>query len=277
MRNINQLKAWEVIALIIVSSVIFLYIDTPIYRIVHLIPTYWGRVTCGFLFGCVLLGLYQLLAGTIETGHVTFGHGSIPCIFKNLGIGVFIGIIMISSTILSLMVFGCYTVEGFGFQGLSLLLSLEFYFIGACCEEIVFRGIILRFIGAKWNVVAALIISSVLFGILHCFNPGMTRMRRVGIILVGFMLGATYLYSGSIWMPLGIHWIWNTLEDTVFGSAVSGGSSDGSMIQAQFHGSDLMTGGSCGIEASVVTMIFTVIITIYFLLHSREKLRANIY
>ena len=275
MRNINQLKAWEVIALIIVSSAIFLYIDTPIYRIIHFVPTYWGRVICGLLLGGVLLGIYQLLAGTIETGHVTFGHGSIPRFFKNLGIGVFIGIIMISSTILSLMVFGYYTVEGFGFQGMSLLLSLEYYFIGACCEEIVFRGIILRFIGIRWNAVAALVISSVLFGILHCFNYGMTWMGIIGIILVGFLFGSMYLYSGSIWMPLGIHWIWNVLEDIVFGSAVSGVSSDGSMIQAQFHGSELMTGGSCGIEASVVTMVFAIIVTICFLLRSKEKLTAR--
>ena len=182
---------------------------------------------------------------------------------------------MISSTILSLMVFGYYTVEGFGFQGMSLLLSLEYYFIGACCEEIVFRGIILRFIGIRWNAVAALVISSVLFGILHCFNYGMTWMGIIGIILVGFLFGSMYLYSGSIWMPLGIHWIWNVLEDIVFGSAVSGVSSDGSMIQAQFHGSELMTGGSCGIEASVVTMVFAIIVTICFLLRSKEKLTAR--
>lgn len=275
MRNINQLKAWEVIALIIVSSAVFIFIDTPIYEIVHLIPTYWGRIICGLLLGGVLLGIYQLLASTIETGHVTLGHGSIPCIFKNLGIGVFIGIIIISSTILSLMVFGYYTVEGFGFQGMSLLLSLEYYFIGACCEEIIFRGIILRFIGIRWNAVAALVISSVLFGLLHINNHGMTWMGIAGIVLVGFLFGSMYLYSGSIWMPLGIHWIWNVLEDIVFGSAVSGVSSDGSMIQARFHGSDLMTGGSCGIEASVVTMVFAIIVTICFLLRSKEKLTAR--
>ena len=275
MRNIHQFKTWEVITLIIISSIMFFCVITPINEIVHLIPTYWGRVICGLLLGGVLLGIYQLLAGTIETGHVTFGHGSIPCIFKNLGIGVLVGIIMISSIILSLMVFGCYSVEGFRFQGMSLLLSLEFYFIGACCEEIIFRGIVLRFIGIRWNVVAALVISSVLFGLLHMNNHGMTWLGIIGIILIGFMLGSSYLYSGSIWMPLGIHWIWNVLEDTIFGSAVSGVSDSGSMIQAQFHGSDLMTGGSCGIEASVVTMVFAVIITAYFLLRSKEKLTAR--
>ena len=277
MRNIKQLKTWEVIVLIIISSAVFMYIDSPVFLIIHFIPTYWGRIICGFIFGGILLGIYQLLACTIETGHFTFGHCSVSSIFKNLGLGILIGTVCLSLTILSLMVFGCYTVEGFSFLGLSLLLSLASYFIGACCEEIIFRGIILRFIGIKWNVVAALVISSVLFGLLHSFNPGMTWMGVVGIIVVGFMLGATYMYSGSIWMPLGIHWIWNTLEDSVFGSAVSGGSSDGSMIQAQFHGSNIMTGGSCGIEASVVTIVFAVIITIYFLLRSREKLRANIY
>ena len=275
MRNINQLKAWEVVALITISSAVCIFIDTPIYRIIHFVPTYWGRVICGFLLGGVLLGVYQLFACTIVTGHFTLGHSPIPCIFKNLGIGVLIGIIMISSIILSLMVFGCYTVEGFGFQGMSLLLSLEYYFIGACCEEIIFRGIILRFIGIRWNVVAALVISSALFGLLHINNHGMTWMGIAGIVLVGFLFGSMYLYSGSIWMPLGIHWIWNVLEDIVFGSAVSGVSSDGSMIQARFHGSDLMTGGSCGIEASVVTMVFAIIVTICFLLQSKEKFIAH--
>lgn len=277
MRNIKQLKTWEVIVFIIISSAVFMYIDSPVFLIIHFIPTTLGRIICGFIFGGVLLGIYQLLACTIETGLFTLGHSSIPGIFKNLGLGILIGTVCISLTILSLMVFGCYTVEGFSFHGLSLLLSLASYFIGACCEEIVFRGIILRFIGIKWNSVAAFVISSVLFGLIHILNYGMTWMGIVGIIVVGFMFGATYLYSGSIWMPLGIHWIWNVLEDTIFGSAVSGHSADGSMIQAQFHGSDLMTGGSCGIEASVVTIVFAVIITIYFLLRSREKLRANIY
>lgn len=274
MRNIYQLKTWEVIIFIIITSAIFTYIDTPIYQLVYFIPTYWGRIICEFVLGGVLIGLYLLLASTIETGHVTLGHVSISYIFRNLSIGILIGIICICSIILSLMVFKCYTIERFSFPGMSLLLSLAFYFIGACCEEIVFRGIILRFIGIKWNTVAALVISSVLFGLIHIFNSGMTWMGIVGITLVGFMLGASYLYSGSIWMPLGIHWIWNVLEDSVFGSAVSGSSADTSMIQAQFQGSDLMIGGSCGIEASVVTMVLATIITIYFLLYSREELKS---
>ncbi len=64
MRNIYQLKTWEVIIFIIITSAIFICIGTPVYQIVHFIPTYRGRIVCEFVLGGVLIALCLHLWGS---------------------------------------------------------------------------------------------------------------------------------------------------------------------------------------------------------------------
>ncbi|MEL7834653.1 type II CAAX endopeptidase family protein [Fodinibius sp. Rm-B-1B1-1] len=64
-------------------------------------------------------------------------------------------------------------------------------------EEIIFRGIMIERIGAKYNYSWAIVISSVIFGILHS--------EPVGAFISGVVLSLVYLKTRSLIIPILIH------------------------------------------------------------------------
>ncbi len=68
-------------------------------------------------------------------------------------------------------------------------------------EEITFRGILLERFAVKWRVGVAVIVSAVLFGILHA-DP-------VGAGMFGVVTGLLYLRTGSLWPGIIIHFVNN--------------------------------------------------------------------
>jgi membrane protease YdiL (CAAX protease family) len=63
------------------------------------------------------------------------------------------------------------------------------------------------------------------------------------------LLGAAYLATRTLWLPIGVHFAWNLVESG-FGTAVSGKSSEfGSLVHSTLLGPSSLTGGSFGPEA----------------------------
>ncbi len=71
------------------------------------------------------------------------------------------------------------------------------------CEEFVFRGILLQRWATKWSPPIALILTSLLFGALH--------LNIVGIGLLGLVAGVLYYQTKSLWAPIALHAINNTI------------------------------------------------------------------
>jgi len=144
---------------------------------------------------------------------------------------------------------------------------LSFFFLVACGEEVLFRGILFRVIDEKWGTAAALGFSALLFGMFHIFNPGATLWSSVAIAIeAGLLLGAAYKFSGTIWLPIGIHWGWNFMEGPVLGFAVSGNGSlpGGTVCEAVVSGPDIISGGAFGLEASIFAAVIGLAIAAWF-------------
>lgn len=78
-------------------------------------------------------------------------------------------------------------------------------------EELAYRGYALSALAlATGSVVPALILTSVAFGILHSYQ-GLLGVTRTGV--VGLMMGAVFVYTGSLWPTVFAH----TLIDLVAG------------------------------------------------------------
>ncbi|KPU45413.1 CAAX amino terminal protease self- immunity [Oxobacter pfennigii] len=77
---------------------------------------------------------------------------------------------------------------------------LSIVFLGPIFEEVLFRGIILRGLLLNYSVRKALIISSVLFGLIH-LNPVQSLTATVS----GLMLGWVFIKTGSLWMSILVH------------------------------------------------------------------------
>lgn len=151
--------------------------------------------------------------------------------------------------------FGAYRITGWG--GASDILSIVFYagFGAAFTEELVFRGILFRWLedfGGSWF---ALALTSGLFGVAHITNDNATWFSSLAIALeAGVLLGGAYMVTRSLWAPIGLHFSWNVTQGFVWDVPVSGNDVDG-MVEAQLRGQELLSGGAFGLEASVIAMV----------------------
>ncbi len=122
-------------------------------------------------------------------------------------------------------------------------------------EEILFRGILLRHIEAMLGTWAALVITSLLFGLAHLANPDSSLFAAFAIAMeAGVLLGAAYLWKRRLWIPIGIHAAWNFTQGWVFSVPVSGGKAPTGLFETSRKGAEWLTGGDFGLEASVIAM-----------------------
>jgi hypothetical protein len=139
--------------------------------------------------------------------------------------------------------------------------------VAAVGEELLFRGVVFRLLENGFGTAVALVASSALFGVLHAADPGATTLSTVEIALeAGTMFALAYVWSRSLWLPIGLHLAWNFTEGGVFGAAVSGQSSQGLFaVEMSKTASPLLTGGTFGPEGSVVCVVVCVLAAAVFL------------
>ena len=170
-----------------------------------------------------------------------------------LGIGAGLLIFSLAVGIADLM--GVYTVRGKGdLTGLFTALVGSAIF-PAVNEEMLFRGILFRWIeefGGSWM---ALLVTSALFGCAHLLNPHASPIAAVGIAFeAGIMLGAAYMLTRSLWLPMGLHAAWNFAQGEIYDIPVSGTPVHG-MIDARLCCDPLLTGNGFGLEASPIAIV----------------------
>jgi uncharacterized protein len=184
---------------------------------------------------------------------------------QNSFTGFFIGFLFLSIVIL-VMYFGkSYTI--LSFNPVSFLIpALALGISSAVFEEILFRGIIFRITEEKLGSVWALIISSSFFGFAHLANENSTLFSAVAITIeAGLLLGASYIYSKNLWMPIFIHFSWNFSEGGIYGAIISGSGLEKSFINSKINGPELLTGGAFGPENSLQAVILGLTVGILFL------------
>ena len=76
--------------------------------------------------------------------------------------------------------------------------------IPAVCEEILFRGYVLKAFEKSWGIITAIIVSGILFGLFHLQIGNLLPLAALGVILALM----TWL-SGSIWPAVVAHFINN--------------------------------------------------------------------
>ena len=90
-----------------------------------------------------------------------------------------------------------------------------------------------------------------MFGLLHIGNANATWFSSAAIALeAGILLGALYMLTRRLWAVIGFHAAWNFMQGWVFDIPVSGNKTP-ALVRADISGSDWMTGGAFGLEASV--------------------------
>ncbi len=93
-----------------------------------------------------------------------------------------------------------------------ILYAIAHGFIFAVPEEIIFRGVILENLTQHFNLTAAILLSSLIYGVAHIFNgaksfhPRDWNWRLVQLAaLAGLPLGWLYVYTDSLLLPTMLH------------------------------------------------------------------------
>jgi membrane protease YdiL (CAAX protease family) len=170
-----------------------------------------------------------------------------------LAVGIVGGVAILAAIVGVMAALGAYRVIGHNGAGI-LALPLSIGIFPGFSEEIVLRGLFFRLFERWLGSWVALLLSAFFFGFGHIFNPGATWVAAVGIAFeAGIMLAALYMITQRLWMAVGLHAAWNFAEGGIFGTPVSGLQVSG-LLRPWIGGSDLVTGGKFGPEASLPGM-----------------------
>ena len=262
--SIKSMPLWKWILLLIVS----LLLAVLLYGVAGMpgmLWTGWPMWICVVAIAASMLGLYGLFVRWFEgekpqdlpmarcASHTALGLGT--------GLGYFIVVVGM------MLAMGLYKIDGLNPDWKGLADAFFMFLIVAVGEEIIFRGVLFRWIDRRFGFWWAMAVSGLVFGLAHITNDNATLWSSIAIALeAGLLLAAAYKWAGSLWFPIGIHWAWNFSQGNIFGFAVSGNNSGASLIQASVSGPDWLTGGSFGAEASAIAMVIGLALTAVFVM-----------
>ncbi|MFY8115898.1 MAG: CPBP family intramembrane glutamic endopeptidase [Rhabdaerophilum sp.] len=209
----------------------------------------------------VTIGLAGL-ALAIYAGYARFIEGrparelSLPGAGREWATGAIVGACLYSLSVLVLIGLGMYRIEGLNpwtyvIPAIAMALSSGMF------EELLFRGVLFRSVEDMFGSWIALIASSAVFGLVHLFNEAGTLAGAIYIsIEAGLLLAASFMLTRRLWLGIGFHMAWNYTQSAIFSGIVSGNKPEPGLIRSNIKGPDLLTGGSFGLESSVIAFFF---------------------
>lgn len=176
--------------------------------------------------------------------------------------GILIAGCMMGVIFLIELAVGWLHIEGFNWQTENssnlwqeiFRVALLFILVG-WTEELLSRGYQLQNLVEGLNKPIGVILSSLIFAILHQTNPSFTLSAFIGLFLAGLFFCFAYYRLGNLWIPIGLHIGWNFFEGVVFGFQVSGLDNLPKFIQQNVAGPVWLTGGAFGPEAGGILAV----------------------
>jgi membrane protease YdiL (CAAX protease family) len=218
------------------------YAAEPLKSVAHIV----ALAIAGF-------GVYIGYAHFIEKRAVS--ELALPGMGRQLGIGLLIGAGLYAACELVLIALGIYRIEGlnpwkFMIPAIAMAISSGVY------EELLFRGVVFRSVETWLGSWAALVVSSLVFGLTHLANANGTLEGALFIAVeAGILLAAAFMLTRRLWLSMGFHVAWNYTQSAIFSSIVSGNEAAQGLIRSTIKGPDYLTGGDFGVESSVLALV----------------------
>ena len=187
---------------------------------------------------------------------------------RELGQGVLAGTLIFSLVVGIAALFDVYNIVGPGSSAGLYVALVTTAVVPGFAEELVFRGILFRWIEEFAGSWFALAFTSALFGLAHIMNPNATAFSSFAIAVeAGILLGGAYMLTRSLWLPIGIHAAWNFTQGSIFDVNVSGTNSEG-LVTAELSGPELLSGGAFGLEASMIALVIATAFGLWYLVRA---------
>lgn len=240
------------------GDVMMSYGDAPLRAIAHVV----ALAIAGF-------AVYLGYAHFIERRSVT--ELALPGMGRELGVGLLIGAGLYAACELILMALGIYRINGlnplsFALPAIAMALSSGIY------EELLFRGLLFRSVETWFGSWAALVVSSLVFGLTHLMNPQGTMEGALFIAVeAGVLLAAAFMLTRRLWLSIGFHIAWNYTQSAIFSSIVSGNDAAQGLVKSTVKGPDYLTGGSFGLESSVLALVLCTVTGVVMLVMAAKR------
>ncbi|MBL6852056.1 MAG: CPBP family intramembrane metalloprotease [Alphaproteobacteria bacterium] len=176
--------------------------------------------------------------------------------------GLLTGALMMCATVGGIWLSGGLTVGAIApafasaasIGGIALLLAA--FAIQSSAEEILFRGWMLSALATKFGTIAAVIVSSAVFTLLH-FDRHAPLLVLFNTYLFALFACSWSLRTGNIWGVMGWHSAWNWLLGTGFELRITGLDTHmpALLVKLTQTGPGWLTGGADGSEGGVICTV----------------------
>jgi membrane protease YdiL (CAAX protease family) len=124
----------------------------------------------------------------------------------------------------------------------------------ALTEELMIRGYPLAVLREALGWEGAIALTSIVFGLLHAFNPNVAVSAIILVTIAGVFLGAVVYQMRSLWAATAAHLAWNLTLALVLHAALSGQEMPVGDYRVVDGGPDWATGGAWGPEGGAGAM-----------------------
>jgi membrane protease YdiL (CAAX protease family) len=224
------------------NDVMTSYAGEPVKAVLHII----ALAIAGF-------AVYLGYAYFIERRAVS--ELALPGMGHEFGRGLLIGVGLYAACELVLMALGIYRIDGLNplsymVPAIAMAISSSVY------EELLFRGVLFGSVEKWFGSWAALVVSSLVFGLTHLINPQGTLEGALFIAVeAGLLLAAAYMLTRRLWLSIGFHMAWNYTQSAIFSGIVSGNDAQQGLVRSTINGPNWLTGGDFGVESSVLALL----------------------
>lgn len=246
------------ILILIISQVLAQLIETLLDGIK--VPEFISIAISGIVYIFLTYFLLKLfVAKYFHQNLYDFGIGHFHVKWKWVIIGLLLPILI---TVIYLFIPGRFVITQKSTSEILAVVSRGLFFTGfgaGFVEEMVFRGIIMTLVKDKWGKLIAIVIPSLLFGLVHIIGMSFNFLNTLLVILAGTMVGIMFSLiayeSKSIWNNALVHSLWNSVIISgifTISTKVDHYNITNYLLRTK---SLLITGGQFGIESSLIALL----------------------
>jgi len=213
------------------------------------VPTLLGALLAGW-------GLLSLEGRPPASLGFRLDRGAVRGVVVGLALGVLLGLLAVVLIAAAGAVHWRAERGDLGEWFLTGMASLWLLALPAAAEEAMLRGYPLQALAEVWGAGWALVVTSIVFALLHLPNPGVGWVGLANITGAGLFLGALFLRTGSLWWASGAHLGWNWSHAFLADLSVSGlDLVDAPLVEPVLSGPAWLSGGGFGPEGSVLASV----------------------
>ena len=233
------------------------------------------RIIAPDLLFCLILAVAAGIMSKIEGRRLgQYGLPRSEALGKNFRVGLLIGLLATSSTVLAI-----FAVQGVRFtsaaiHGSAILTAAAAwglaFLLSGLAEEFLFRGYAQFTLTTGMGFWPSAFLLSGLFGLVHGTNGGETVLGDLSVVSFGLLLCLFLRRTGNLWCAVGFHLGYDWGQTFLYGVPNSGLLPSQSLLSASLSGPRWLTGGTVGPEASIFCPIVLAIVAVVFSLKYRE-------